>query len=69
LWLRRAWTFRFGVTLAVCTLAFDLLWIALSFSFDLFELGPLLLLALNGIMLFLFLEPAVARAMGSKQDR
>jgi len=69
LWFRRAWAFRFGVTLAVCTLAFDLLWIALSFAFDVFELGPLLLLALNGGLLFLFLEPAVARAMGVPQER
>lgn len=69
LWCCRAWAFRGGVTLVVCMLALDILWIALSFSFDVFELGPLLLLALHGVSLFLFLEPAVAGAMVPKQGR
>ena len=67
LWFCRAWAFRCGMTLVVCALALDLLWIALSFSFDLFEVGPLLLLALNGIILFFLIDPAVARAMVPEQ--
>jgi hypothetical protein len=55
--------------LAICTLALDLLWIALSFSFGLFELGPLLLLALYGIILFFLIDPTVARAIASKQKK
>jgi hypothetical protein len=67
LWLRRVWAFRWGIVLTASTLALDLLWIVLSFSFDLFEVGLLLLLALNGIILFFFIDPAVARAMVSEQ--
>lgn len=67
LWFCRTWAFRLGITLLVCVLAFDLLWLVLSFSWDLFELGPFLLLALNGIMLFFLIDPTVARAVVSKQ--
>ncbi|HEX7734802.1 MAG TPA: hypothetical protein VF458_08060 [Ktedonobacteraceae bacterium] len=67
LWFRQVWAFRLGLTLVICALALDLLWLVLSFSWDLFELGPALLLALNGVLLSLFLEPAVARAMVVKQ--
>jgi hypothetical protein len=51
----------------VCALAFDLLWLVLSFSWDLFEPGPALLLVLNGVILSLFLKPAAVRAMVVKQ--
>jgi hypothetical protein len=67
LWCYRAWAFRLGMILVVCTLALDLLWLVLSFSWDLFELGPFLLLALNGIILFFLSDPAVARAMVPQQ--
>jgi hypothetical protein len=67
LWCCQAWAFRLGLTLVVCALALDLLWLVLSFSWDLFELGPVLLLALGGVILALFLKPTVARAMVVKQ--
>lgn len=67
IWFCQAWAFRLGLMLMVCALALDLLWLALSFSWDLFELGPWLLLVLTGVILSLFLEPAVARAMVVKQ--
>lgn len=63
LWYCQAWAFRLGLALSVCALALDLLWLALSLSWDLFELGPVLLLVLIGVILLLFLKPAVARAM------
>lgn len=66
LWFCRAWAFRLGMTLVVCVLALNLLWLVLSFSWNLFELGPFLLLVFNGIILALFLEPTVARAMVAK---
>lgn len=67
IWFCQAWAFRLGLLLMVCALALDLLWLALSFSWDLFELGPVLLLLLTGVSLLLFLEPAVARAMVVQQ--
>lgn len=67
LWFCRIWAFRCGMTLVVCALALDLLWIALTFSLDLFELGPFLLLVLNVIILFFLIDPAVARAIVSGQ--
>ncbi|HEX4715685.1 MAG TPA: hypothetical protein VH164_12245 [Ktedonobacteraceae bacterium] len=69
LWFCQVWAFRVCMMLAICTLALDLLWIALSFSFGLFELGPLLLLALYGIILFFLIDPTVARAIASKQKK
>jgi hypothetical protein len=69
LWFCQPWAFRLGLTLAVWALALDLLWLALSFSWDLFELGPVLLLGLYGVILSLFLEPTVARAMVVKPRR
>lgn len=63
LWCCRAWAFRLGLTLTVCPLALDLLWLALSFPWDLFELGPVLLLVLD------FRHPLVVpRTSGSQGD-
>ncbi len=68
LWDCRAWAFRLGLTLAVCSIALAISWLAISFSFAFFELGLLLVLALNSILLFFFLQPTVARAMVSKEQ-
>lgn len=67
IWFCQAWAFRLGLLLMVCALALDLLWLALSSSWDLFELGPVLLLVLTGVSLVLFLEPAVVRAIVVQQ--
>ncbi len=69
LWDCRAWAFRLGLTLAICSIALVISWLAISFSFDFFELGSLLVLALNSILLFFFLQPTVARAMVPKERR
>jgi hypothetical protein len=66
LWFCQAWAFRTGIMLVVLAFALDLLWIVISLSWDVFEWGAFLLLVLNGITLWLFLEPAVARAMGKR---
>lgn len=65
LWVCRAWAFRLGLTLAICVMAFALLWLVVAFSFDFFALGLLLVLMLKSVLLFFFLQPAVARAMVS----
>jgi uncharacterized membrane protein (DUF2068 family) len=67
LWKCRAWAFRLGLMLTVCSMALALFWLAISFPFDFFTLGSLLVLALNSVPLFFFLQPAVARAMVSKE--
>ena len=68
LWACRAWAFRLGLTLTICSMAFALFWLTVLFSFDLFALGSLLVLAFNSTLLFFWLQPVVARAMVSKEQ-
>ena len=69
LWMQLSSAFRMGFTLAVFTLAFAIFWMILSLSSASFDLGSSFVLILNVMIIFLFLQPPVARAMVSREKR
>jgi hypothetical protein len=69
LWMRFPSAFRMGVILAVVTLALASFWIIVSLSSASLDLASFLILILNVLMIFFFLQPAVARAMDSREKR
>jgi hypothetical protein len=69
LWMRLPSAFRLGLTLAVFTLALAIFWTVLSLANASFDVGSSLVLILNVMMIFFFLQPAVARAMVSREKR
>jgi hypothetical protein len=63
LWRRQQWAFRAGMIITVFTIAIDLFVILVSIAQMILDVGALFALVLNGVVLSLFLQSEVIRAV------
>ena len=63
LWMRRQWAFRAGIIITVCSIAIDIIVILVSITQTVLDLGALLALVLNSVVLSLFLQSEVIRTV------
>ena len=63
LWMRRQWAFRVGIIIIVFSIAIDIIIILVSITQKVLDVGALLALVLNSVVLSLFLQSEVIRTV------
>ena len=63
LWMRRQWAFRAGIIITVFSIAIDIIVILVSITQKVLDVGALLALVLNTVVLSLFLQSEVIRTV------
>ncbi len=69
LWRHRQWAFRAGMIITVFTIAIDLFIILVAITQAVLDVGAVLALVFNGVVLSFFLHPDVIRTVNAWRHR